>query len=50
MNYLFVSCFAFAHMNNLQLVLIILGAEHIFIPFTTVNINFRTDASKLYPR
>ena len=34
-------------MNNLQLVLNILGAEHIFVP---LYINFRTDANKLYPR
>ena len=46
---LFVLCFPFAHINNLQLVLIILGAEHIFVPLTTLNINFRTDANKLYP-
>ena len=36
-------------MNNLQVVLNILGAEHIFVPFTTLYINSRTDANKLYP-
>ena len=35
-------------MNNLQLVLNSLGAEHIFVLFTTLYINFRTDANKLY--
>ena len=41
-------------MNDLQLVLNILGAEpraeHIFVPFTALYINFRTDACKLYSR
>ena len=47
---LFVFCFPFAHIKNLQLVLNILGAEHIFVPFTTLYINFGTDANKFYPR
>ena len=34
-------------MNILQLVLNILGAEHIFVPFTALYIIFRTDANKL---
>ena len=37
-------------MNNLQLFLNTLEAEHILVPFTALNINFRTDASKLDPR
>ena len=50
-NYLFsFVCFAFAHMNNLRLDLNILGAEHIFVLFTALYINFRTDANKFYPR
>ena len=35
-------------MNNFQLVLNILGAEHIFVPFTALYINFRTDVNNLY--
>ena len=34
-------------MNNLQLVLNIPEAEHIFVPFTALSINFRTDANRL---
>ena len=45
--YLFVLCFPFAHMNILQLVSNILGAEHIFVPFTALYINVGTDANKL---
>ena len=45
---LYVLCFSFALMNNLQLDLNIPGAEHIFVPFTTLYISFRTDASKLH--
>ena len=41
---LFVLCFHVAHMNNLQFVLNILGAEHIFVPFTALYIKFRADA------
>ena len=47
---LFVLCFPFAHMNNLQLVLNILGTEYIFVPFTDLYINYSTDTSKLYSR
>ena len=36
-------------MNNLHLVLNILGTEHIFVLFTALYINFRTDANKLCP-
>ena len=36
-------------MNNLHLILNILGTEHIFVLFTALYINFRTDANKLCP-
>ena len=36
-----VWCFPFARMNNLQSVLNVLGAEHIFVPFSTLYINFK---------
>ena len=48
--FLFVFCFPFAHINDLQLLLNILGEEYIILPFTVLYINFRTDANKLYPQ
>ena len=36
-------------MNNLHLALNILGTEHIFVLFTALYINVRTDAKKLCP-
>ena len=37
-------------MNNLHLDLNILGTEHIFVLFTVLYINFRTDGNKLCPQ
>ena len=40
-----VLCFSFAHMNNLQFLLNILGAENIFVPVNAPYINFWNDAN-----
>ena len=46
----FVLCFHFAHMINLQIVLDMLGTEHIFVHFTASYVNFGAGTCKLYPQ